>query len=572
MLINLDINKFKNINELIDSIIIFYDNNKKKLNDKAICNRRVVLSRLIEKFHIESGTITSKVNKKIIDLRSGNSIILMTAHQPNFLPYSGVLRKATLNYVIEKELEKRLGIKVINLYGIADQDFTDDRWVKSSLIPAITRKDGILNININLPDKIMINKVQKPSMDIIKNWKDLIETWLYDTTNSINNFCQENGIIKWNSKKSLLYSNFKNFWDIVEEAYKQATTYSDFNAFIISKIVNEVWGYDTLFSRFSDCNKIVIQEFYYLLDNFSNYSNSLEEIIKLLPDNEVKSGVSEIEPKLLPFWYHCNCGSKVRLFFRNQEDTIIGQGLCIRCKKEYKLNMGKVNDIDISDIVSNISARAISMLLVFSKGLGLSCYIGGIAGIPYLKETKYVADKLNIALPPIVVWRPQDKYLGIGQLEAILEYKKITGNYEINNWKEESKIINSRINKIYSKINRFEVEQNNLINKYKNKKIDKKTFQKEIKIFIDKKSDIKKQFKLSILNHDLKKLHNIPTTLQLIPSIIDYAINIGLRETSEQWIEYLKKNGNLQMNLYLKFVLNNLLEHKYFDKDAIFYG
>ena len=78
--------------------------------------------------------------------------------------------------------------------------------------------------------------------------------------------------------------------------------------------------------------------------------------------------------------------------------------------------MGKVDDIDISDIASNISARAISMLLVFSKGLGLSCYIGGIAGTPYLKETRYVANKLNIILPPIVVWRPRDKYLGIGQL------------------------------------------------------------------------------------------------------------------------------------------------------------
>ena len=413
--------------------------------------------------------------------------------------------------------------------------------------------------------------ISKKDKNKCPKWKNEIETWINNSKASINHFYKENNISDWNITDNYIDNNLRDFWDIVKESYDQASNYSDFNAFTISKIVNEVWGYDTLFSRFSDCQKIFTQEFNYLLNNFSDYSDSLGEIISLLPDNEVKSGVSELEPKSLPFWYHCDCGSKVRLSLRNQEDSIIGHGSCIQCKKEYDIGMGKVNDIDISDIASNISARAISMLLVFSKGLNLSCYVGGMAGIPYLKETRHVANKLGISLPPIVVWRPRDKYLGIGQLEAILEYKRITGNYEVNNWKEESGILKSKIDKIYDKINLLDVKHNNLVDRYKKEKIDVKTFKKEIKLLLDTKSDIKKKFKLDILNHDLKKLHNMPTTQKLIPSIIDYAINIGLIETSEQWIEYLTKNGELHSNLYLRSILDDLLESKYFNTDIIFY-
>ena len=298
---NLNIQRFENFKELIDFCITFYNNNKNKFSDKSISERRSNLSIFIEKFHIESGTLTSKIKEKIAVLQQGKPIILMTAHQPNLFPYSGVLRKATLNHILGMELEKRLGIPVVNFFGIADQDFTDDRWVKSSLLPAITRKDGILNININLPNKIILNNVPKPSKDIINKCKEEINIWLYDAINSINNFCKENDILNWNSKKCLLQSNFTQFWDIVEQAYEQATNYSDFNAFIISKIVNKVWGYDTLFSRFSECQSIFSQEFNFLISRFNDYSDSLNEVIKKLQKKKHTRGVSEREPSVLPF-------------------------------------------------------------------------------------------------------------------------------------------------------------------------------------------------------------------------------------------------------------------------------
>jgi len=558
MSVHLNIPQFENFKELIDSCVSFYENNQEKIKDKSVNEKRNKLSMSIEKFHIESGTLTSKVKEKIVALRQGAPVLLMTAHQPNLLPYSGVLRKATLNFLLGKELERRLDVQVVNFFGIADQDFTDDRWVKASLLPAITRKDGILTLNINLPNKIILKNVHNPSINTINKWKDEIETWLHNALYMINNIYKENGILNWDSKKSLLHHNFDMFWEIVEEAHERAISYSDFNAFIISKIVNEAWRYDTLFSRFSDCQKIFINEFNSLLTDFRDYSSSLKETIDFLHKKDGKKGVSKEETELLPFWYHCDCGSKARLSLNNKNERLIGHGYCINCKKEYNINLGKKDKPDVYNIATKISARAIPMILIFSKGLGLTCYIGGVGGIRYLEEAKYVANKLDITLPPVVVWRPFDKYMGIGQLEAIIEYKRITGHYDINKFEEEIDHMKHRIDKIYKNITILEEKKKEIILELKKDHIDKKIFRNNLKSIIDRIGHIKKTTELSILNRDLKILENFKNVSNLMPSIIDYAINIGLNETSKQWIDFLVNNGSFSSEVLLNSFLNDL--------------
>ena len=200
------------------------------------------------------------------------------------------------------------------------------------------------------------------------------------------------------------------------------------------------------------------------------------------------------------------------------------------------------------------------MILIFSKGLGLTCYIGGVGGIRYLEEAKYVANKLDITLPPTVIWRPHDKYLGISQLEALLEYKRITGHLEVYKWEEEMEHMKTRINNIHREIDTLEKEKDKIIDKLRKGEIDIKTFKNDLKKTVDKIAKIKKTSKLSILSHDLKILENIPTVLKLIPSIIDYAINIGLNKTSKQWIDFLVNNGCFTSEVYLKSFLDDLAE------------
>ena len=307
-------NKYQNLEDLINVSSYFYRNNiMNSINEDIIDNRKKI-SFSIEKFHKEFGTLTGKVKEKIFSLRKEDPILLlMTAHQPNLFPYSGVIRKATLNFVLGKELERKLGVQVVNFFGIADQDFTDDRWVKNTIIPAMDRRDGILTLNIDLPQMKMLKDVSKPSKKVLDNWKDMIEKWLHNTTRSINAFYKKQSFSNWDLIESTLHENFEKFWNMVEESSENVTTYSDFNTFIITKIVNEIWGYDTLFARFSECQKIFTKEFNYLIHRFNDYSNSLKNVIEILTENKVRSGVSKNEPDYLPFWYHCDCGGKARL-------------------------------------------------------------------------------------------------------------------------------------------------------------------------------------------------------------------------------------------------------------------
>jgi hypothetical protein len=553
----------QNFNELVENCISYYT--KKQSLQKYECakNRRQQLKPHIERFHKNSGTLNEKIKSKIESLNDDSTILLMTAHQPNLFPYSGVLRKSTLLYVLQNELEKKLGVKVVSFFGIADQDFTDDRWVKSTVLPSITKKGGLLTLNINLPEKVMLKSIPKPPHELLEKWENSLTTWVHDSTTTIRKYCLKNGLSEWENKSKIFQEDIEKFWSQTEEAYTASQTYADFNAFVMSKIVNDTWEYDTLFARFSECQTIFEKEFSYILQNFQTYSKSLQEILED-PNSKNERGVANSEPESIPFWYHCDCGGKAKLTYTTRNNEIIGCGLCINCGKKFEINLGKINDPSISKIADKISARAIPMILVFSKGLDLTCYIGGIGGKEYLKEAEYASEKIKIDLPVISYWRPNDYYLSLNNIEALLEYQKISGNFIINRWADEKISIVTKIANTEKQIEKFENRKNIISEDKKNNKISQEEFIFEIKSISQEINKIRKNTDISILQSNVKELDNIPQVFNNIPSIIDYVVNIGLNNTSKQWIKYLETEGSLISNLKLKSNLDNI---KIFDEN-----
>lgn len=141
-------------------------------------------------------------------------------------------------------------------FGIADQDFTDDRWVRSALLPDVERRDGLVELRFDMPEKLMLNKVAKPSGEILDDWRNDVKNWMDRKLSSIGRAFRSLGV-EFSSENADLTRNFEGFWTLVEDAYQRAKTYADFNAFMMSRVVNEVWGYGTLFSRFSECQQIL---------------------------------------------------------------------------------------------------------------------------------------------------------------------------------------------------------------------------------------------------------------------------------------------------------------------------
>ena len=542
--------------ELADSCVSFYKHTRDKTSLERVRGRRSDLAGFAEIFHKDCGTLTASVQERIADLKDGRGVILMTAHQPNFFAYSGVLRKATLNFVLAKRLEKLLGVPVVSFFGIADQDFTDDRWVRSCQLPAVQRSGGILSLDMKLPERLMLNRVRKPSRNVLQKWNAEIERWLDDAISSVKRLRKALDLPEVCSPAcaATLHENFASFWNLVEGCHERAEQFSDFNAFLMSKIVNEVWGYDTVFARFSECQQAFVDEFRFLLSRFTDYSRLLREATQIPREAGVEGGVSEHEPLLAPFWYHCDCGSKVKLRLIARDGSLLGEGRCMNCEEHHALAFGATNDPDISAIASRISARAIPMCLVFFNGLVPSCYVGGVGGIRYLMEAEHVAKALGVPFPPVTVWRPHDRYLGAGQMEARLELKRICSDLGAPDLAAAKEMLRSRIAEIHERLDTLEASKKSAVERLKEHPNDE-ALKEEVTSISMSQTRIKRSSNLSVISHELKILENISTVLDLIPSIIDYTVNIGLKETSEQWMRFLGEDGSLSSDVHLKSVL-----------------
>ncbi|MBN1245162.1 bacillithiol biosynthesis BshC [Candidatus Bathyarchaeota archaeon] len=543
---------YENFEKLADACADFYHKSLDKKNQSSISERRNQLAKTIHKFHVECGTLTPSVEEAIKNLQSSSCLLLMTAHQPNLFAYSGVIRKATLNHVLAQKLSERLMIPVVSFFGIADQDFTDDRWVRSALLPDVDRKNGLLELRFDMPEKLMINKVAKPSRNLLDNWRNEIEKWMDRNFSSISRECKSFGL-KFDAEKAEFTGRFKDFWALVEEAYERAENYADFNSFTTSKIVNDIWGYDTLFSRFSECQQFFEPEFCFLLSNFDKYSQYVKEATASTDNSR---GVQEEEFKTVPFWYHCSCGSKARLKAEQKDVSLIGQGQCIRCGKEHMFDLGSKHAPQLSAIASRLSARSLSMPLVLFHGLGVDCYIGGVGGTEYLKQAQFVAENLNITFPPVVVWRPRDVYFGVGQLEALMLFRKLSGTFDFSQYAQVEAGLQEKAAAVQRAIDELE-EKKKQFCMGSGARSEEQI--QNLKALSMKQSEVRRAANFSLLARNLGLLENIAAVMNLYPCIVDYAVNVGLKETSEQWVAYLRRNGPLSSNISLQTRFDNVL-------------
>lgn len=543
---------YESLEKLAEACVDFYHKSLEKEDLHGVCERRSQLAQLIRKFHGKCKTLTPHVEKAIKNLEGGSCLLLMTAHQPNLFAYSGVLRKATLNHVLAEKLSESLRVPVVSFFGVADQDFTDDRWVRSALLPDVERRDGLLELRFDMPEKLMLNRVAKPSRRILDNWRNEIENWMDRKLSSIRRDCKSLGL-QFNSENADFAGSFEGFWTLIEDAYERAEKYADFNAFIISRIVNEAWGYDTLFSRFSECQRLFEPEFCFLLSKFDDYSRYVKEAT-VSTDNS-KRGVYDEEFNTVPFWYHCSCGSKARLKAEQRDGSFIGHGYCVRCGKEYWFDFGSKREPQVSEVISRISARSLSMPLVFFQGLGVGCYVGGVGGTEYLKQAQFVAERLNMTFSPVVVWRPRDVYFGVGQLDALMLFRKLSGTFDFSQYAQVKASLREKVAEVKRTIDELEAQKKQLCAGSGGRNEEQI---QNIKALSMRQSEVRREANFSVLVRNLGLLENVAAVMDLYPCIVDYAVNVGLRETSEQWIAFLQRNGSLASNVYLKTEFDNV--------------
>ncbi len=272
----------------------------------------------------------------------------------------------------------------------------------------------------------------------------------------------------------------------------------------------------------------------------------------------LKGGVSNQEFKNIPFWFHCSCGSKARLEADSESNSLIGRGSCFRCGKEYTINFQSKDNPRISEIVSQISARCLSMPLIFFNGLGISCYVGGVAGKDYLEQARHVAERLGLSFCPVVFWRPKDVYSGIGQLAALINFKEISGTSNLSQHTKIKAELKNRFAKIEKEISEIELDRTNVID---SSELDKEERIKILKSLSIKKYHLRRETSHSVLRRNYKLLQNVNSVMRLHSCIIDYAINVGLEKTSKYWLEFLRETKDLSLDVNLKTSYDELLKY-----------
>ena len=206
----------------------------------VILNNRAKLQKFIDKFHMEANTMTNGVSSNIKLLHLPTTKILVSIHQPNLFAYSGVFKKIVLLETLKNTIEKNdPDKKIINLFLIVDHDFMNGSWVRLAQLPSIRHSSGILELRLPVSNSMrwkMVSNMPIPGRTILEYWRKQINSWI--RKNSFLNFSTSDD-------KSRVLRNFEEFWQEVEISYSRAKSYSDFNSFLMSQLVNKIWGYNT---------------------------------------------------------------------------------------------------------------------------------------------------------------------------------------------------------------------------------------------------------------------------------------------------------------------------------------
>ena len=120
-----------------------------------------------------------------------------------------------------------------------------------------------------------------PPTEVLNKWKQQIQQWI-NTINHLNissAFPQRaQSPDSQRIQVTRLNDRFESFWSLVLTGHGRSTSHADFNAFFMSQIINNIWRYNTLFSRFSECQQIFTKEFAFLCQQHRQYHRALAQV------------------------------------------------------------------------------------------------------------------------------------------------------------------------------------------------------------------------------------------------------------------------------------------------------
>jgi hypothetical protein len=514
----------ESLSEAIDKL--FSRTNQSSAMAGTIMSNRARIVKYIDNFHHQAGTNNSKINESLSALQKPSTEILVSIHQPNLFAFAGVYKKIILLQCLKSIAEHRDNSrKFVNLFLIVDHDFMDEFWIRHAQLPSVRNANGILELRfpIRAHDRWrLMHNMDAPRSSLIDFWRNQVYYWLRNANSPL--FLRR-------EDKSQLIKNFDDLWDEVLESYSRCKSYADFNSFIISRLVNRIWGYDTLFVRLSDIPEVFENGFKFLISNYKKYAVALNESEAIFTSQGINTGVSSSSYLNAPVWLHCKCGSKGSAkLVETKTQHLYLVGKCIACKNDLRIEIGSVNDIDLSgDKIHSISPRAIPILLLLARELGIRCYASGTGGsLGYMLVSSLAFKQLKVTMPLTTVWPSDDVYTGIGQSEA-LHYIRVNNEKELESYLDKLKGMDSGFaERIVPLIGErtMRIRSGQSINDILSEVFPLKESQRTIR-------------------RTIKTVNKARSAINLKPCMIDYAVNFGMNGVEAQWRAGLITNDHL---------------------------
>ncbi len=461
----------------------FADAVMKQQNEKSRMSSRNI--KLIEKisgnFHREARI--KPVKPKIND----DALVIETGHQPLFLPFSGIWRKAYLADHLRRLADGRRD-SVISVFGFMDHDTSSSKLLYQNKVPKMN-KAGHRNIGLKRPENSDIwkrfNAMEKPEPDV---WEKVIDELLE------------------------IYSDNKNVYPIAEElwkSYELSENLADVNAIFFARICHAM-GIETMFFRCSDVqNEMIFLEVWETIcRNLDRFVESHNKAIEMLYFEDLE----RMKSNDLPFWYHCTCGGKAQL---SNAGTYVGKCRC--CGEMYEFECVE----DILKEFKHLSPKAIMRNIIFYEGLRTDIFVSGSGGsLRYGRISNIVSREFDFSIPLTLYWVGNDIYTGHAHVQAL---KSLKNEFKI----EESQF--------------FEREE--ILEKIREKRM---TLYENVKNSMDNEKKAKKFLNQYKQTHNVVKA--VSNIFLINPSLVDVVANCGIDSIKKVWEKSLEDSEITAMN------------------------
>jgi hypothetical protein len=484
--------------------------------DNNVLENRIKLATFIRKFHSEADTLNDTIVKQWVRLNDPTTKLFVSTHQPNLFAYGGIFKKIVLLETLKSTIENRGGQGIVNLFLIIDHDFIDEIWMRRAQLPSFHHLSGMLQLRLDVnPFKKwqMVCNIARPAETTLYKWKREIVSWIKKSSSSA-------------SHREKMIDNLNQFWEVVEVAYSKAKSYSDFNSFLMSKIVNGIWGYSTLFVRLSEISPVLRDGCEFLVSNLSTYSDILTRTEQDLLSHGIRSGVSTASYNKAPVWLHCKCGSKAPISL-STKGKLSFKGSCVSCKNKLSVDLQDPLNPDLSKVISSMSPRAIAIPLLLSRDLQISCYCSGKGGLGYLMDANMISKHLGIRWPLTLVWGSKDDYNGMAQNQALNAINMSIPEAE------------RRLQDLESKNNEYRTKIHDLVTK----RTELARADTPLSCLLEDLFQLKEEQRR--IRREIDIIRKVTKIFGLSPCILDYAVNFGMADTEKQWCRHLLRNGNL---------------------------